>query len=619
VRTSLLRSCGLVAALGLLVVSSASGGASAATIDGQYDQTGPLGAGAVFNLVVLGRGGVPASGVGSVALNVTVTRPSATSFLTVWPTGQPRPNASNLNFVAGQTVPNMVIVPVGVGGQISIFNESGTTDVLVDVLGWFPAGPSFTGLTPARLLDSRVPSGGTADGAFSGIGRIAGGAVFDLAVSGRGGVPATGVGSVALNVTVARPTAASFVSVWPAGQPRPNASNLNFVAGQTVPNMVVVPLGAAGKISIFNETGSTDVLVDVLGWFPAGPSFTGLTPSRLVDTRIPSGGTVDGAFSGGGQLAGGTALNVAVAGRGGVPASGAGSVVLNVTVARPSAASFLTVWPAGQTRPNASNLNYTPGQTVANMVVVPIGANGAISIVNESGSTDVLVDVLGWFPSASSFTGLTPARLLDSRTTTPPTTAVSCPDSKTALSNPPGPNTFVVGDSLTYGEWCWAKTAASEYDSRELIARLDARVGRVTSTGVTIVKSVPASSLPSKLVFALGTNDLASGYSAWSYRQKLNDVIAYAGQNKNVHVYLITVRSSKNLTLSGAYNEQIVQAAVLKPNVHVVDWASQVTSSISASDGVHLTLTGYRQRAAYIASRVANCVNRADYAGSFCQ
>jgi hypothetical protein len=418
-RATSLRSCGLVAALGLLAVSLPSQVVSAATIDGQYDQTGPLGAGTVFNLPVLGRGGVPASGVGSVALNVTVTRPTATSFVTVWPTGQARPNASNLNFVAGQTVPNMVIVPVGTGGRISIFNESGTTDVLVDVLGWFPTGSSFTGLTPARLVDTRVPSGGTVDGQSSGSGQISGGRVFVVSVSGRGGVPVSGVGSVALNVTVARPTATSFLTVWPSGQLRPNASNLNFVAGQTVPNMVIVPVGADGSIAIFNETGSTDVLVDVLGWFPTGPSFTGLTPKRLVDTRVPSGGTVDGAFSGGGQLAGGTAFNVPVSGRGGVPATGAGSVALNVTVARPTQASFLTVWQSGRARPNASNLNYTPDQTVPNMVVVPIGADGRISIVNESGSTDVLVDVLGWFPVSGSFRGLTPARLLDSRTTPP--------------------------------------------------------------------------------------------------------------------------------------------------------------------------------------------------------
>jgi hypothetical protein len=159
--------------------------------------------------------------------------------------------------------------------------------VLVDVLGWFPTGPSFTGLTPGRLLDTRVPSGGTADGGFSGIGRLGGGSVFNLPVAGRGGVPASGAGSVALNVTVARPSEASFLTVWPKGRSRPNTSNLNFTPGQTVPNMVIVPIGADGEISIVNESGSTDVLVDVLGWFPTGPSFTGLSPARLLDTRGP--------------------------------------------------------------------------------------------------------------------------------------------------------------------------------------------------------------------------------------------------------------------------------------------------------------------------------------------
>src|SRR5882757_9837856 len=90
-------------------------GADSPTVDGQFAGTGPIGPGATVNLTVVGRGGVPVSGVGSVALNVTVTDPSASSFVTVWPAGGGRPNASNLNFVAGQTVPNMVVVAVGVG------------------------------------------------------------------------------------------------------------------------------------------------------------------------------------------------------------------------------------------------------------------------------------------------------------------------------------------------------------------------------------------------------------------------------------------------------------------------------------------------------------------------
>jgi hypothetical protein len=139
------------------IVASRAPTATADTIDGQFNAIGPIGPVSTLNLTVAGRGGVPAAGVGSVALNVTATNPTSNGFLTVWPTGAPRPLASNLNFVPGQTTPNMVIVPLGIGGQISIFNSGGTTDVIADVLGYFPTGPAFSGLTPARLLDTRIP------------------------------------------------------------------------------------------------------------------------------------------------------------------------------------------------------------------------------------------------------------------------------------------------------------------------------------------------------------------------------------------------------------------------------------------------------------------------------
>src|SRR5918995_1734600 len=112
-------------AIGLVAVVAASlplGGAAAAPgTTRQYSGAGPVGTGEVAELVVTGRGGVPASGVGAVALNVTATNPSTASYLTVWPTGAPMPLASNLNFTAGQTVPNMVIATVGAGGRISLF------------------------------------------------------------------------------------------------------------------------------------------------------------------------------------------------------------------------------------------------------------------------------------------------------------------------------------------------------------------------------------------------------------------------------------------------------------------------------------------------------------------
>ena len=81
---------------------------------------------------------------------------------------------------------------------------------------------------------------------------------------------------------------------------------------------------------------------------------------------------------------------------GGVPATGAGAVVLNVAVTNPSAPSFLTLFPSGTTRPVASNLNFLAGETVSNLVVAKVGANGKVSLYNNYGATDVVIDVQGW-------------------------------------------------------------------------------------------------------------------------------------------------------------------------------------------------------------------------------
>ena len=196
---------------------------------------------------------------------------------------------------------------------------------------------------------------------------------------------------------------------------RPNASNLNFTPGQTIPNMVIAQVGTDGLVSIYNSQGATDVIVDVLGWFPAGAGYSSLVPARVLDTRAGYS-TVDGLFAGVGAVGPGQTLNLMVGGRGGVPA-GAGAVALNVTVTNPSAPSFLTVWPTGLARPNASNLNFTPGQTIPNMVIAQVGANGLVSIYNREGTTDVIVDVLGWFPTEEDegYASLVPARLLDTR------------------------------------------------------------------------------------------------------------------------------------------------------------------------------------------------------------
>ena len=342
-------------------------------------QGGPaFGPGETRNVTLAGAS-IPAGAV-SVALNVTVTQPSTTSFLTVWPQGTPAPDTSNVNVVAGQTVANLVIVGLG-NGRVSIRNAFGTAHVIVDVMGWFSAG--FEGVVPTRLMDTRRNLGGAVFGP---------GETRNLAVAGIGGIPA-GATAVALNVTVTQPSATSFVTVWPAGGSVPATSNLNMTAGQTVPNLVVVGLGN-GQVSIRNAFGTAHVIVDVMGWFSSG--FRPVTPARVADTRSGQCGTV---------LAAGETREVAVAGIGGVPATGATAVALNLTVTQPSAGGFYSVWPAGAPLPGTSNLNFVPGQTVANLVVVGVGASGHVAIKNSSASAaQVIVDLMGWFDGTSGYT-----------------------------------------------------------------------------------------------------------------------------------------------------------------------------------------------------------------------
>jgi len=212
--------------------------------------------------------------VAAVVLNVTVTGPTAPSYLTVYPTGSSQPTASNLNFVAGQTVPNRVIVKVGTNGTpgwVSFFNAAGSTQVIADIGGWFsdgsnPAasGSRFVGVTPARILDTRTGTGGFSH-------PVGPGATIAATVAGVGGVPAmtatVAPSAVVLNVTVTDTTGQSYLTVWPDGANQPTASDLNWVPGLTVPNLVVVKVGPNGKIDLYNPAGSTDVIIDVVGWY----------------------------------------------------------------------------------------------------------------------------------------------------------------------------------------------------------------------------------------------------------------------------------------------------------------------------------------------------------------
>jgi hypothetical protein len=358
------------------------------TRDGTGGNVTPLGAGVFSEVNVAGVGGVPPSGATAVVMNVTVDNPSSAGFLSVWPSGEERPLVSSLNFEPRQTVPNLVAVKIGANGKVNIFNSSGATSVLADVVGYYTATPTssgrFTAVTPGRVLDTREGIGTGGSRAPVGPGQS-----ISVPVTGLAGVPSTGVSAVAVNVTVDVPTSGGFLTVWPSLEARPNASSHNFTRGLTRANLVLAKVGTNGRISIYNSSGSSHVVADVVGYFSAsGGLFVPVTPRRMVDTRDGTGVPV-------GPIQAGSSLTMPIGGVHSVPTN-AQAAIVNVTAVRATAPSYVTVWPTGSTRPTASTLNPIVGLPVPNLAYMKLGSNGRIDAFNFSGSTDLIVDVFGY-------------------------------------------------------------------------------------------------------------------------------------------------------------------------------------------------------------------------------
>jgi hypothetical protein len=335
---------------------------------------------------VRGRAGVPETAV-AVAFNLTAVAAGGEGYVSVFPTGGPLPSTSVLNLTETmQTRPNMVIVPLGASGEVSLYVQSGA-HLLADVAGYFEpvttaAAGRFTPLDPARILDTRVGNGAS--------GKLAANQAIDVQVTGRG-VPANAT-AVALNLTGTDAIAPGYVTAWPTGKPRPNSSNVNLsTPGATAANLVIVPLGAGGRVSLYAEAGA-HLLADVFGYFTddTAPSstaglFVPLAPSRVFDTRS------------GAPVAARTSITRSHVGIAGVPASGVSAVMLNVTGTQAAAPGYITAWPATLGQPSVSSLNLArQGDTRANAVLMPITGQGAVSYFSESGA-HLIADTFGYF------------------------------------------------------------------------------------------------------------------------------------------------------------------------------------------------------------------------------
>ena len=180
-----------------------------------------------------------------------------------------RPLVSSVNYVgAPGAYPNAVITPVSPEGDLCFYSKE-AAHLVVDVNGWFPTDGALGIIEPRRLFDTRTDQpqaavvvekstiGGDAD-------------ILQVNVLGAAGVPTDGVGAVSLNVTAVNPAANGYITVFTCGD-RPTVSSVNYVGSPgAYPNAVIAPVSGDGEVCFFS-LASTDLVVDINGWFPATP------------------------------------------------------------------------------------------------------------------------------------------------------------------------------------------------------------------------------------------------------------------------------------------------------------------------------------------------------------
>lgn len=348
-----------------------------------------VGPGGVVRLKVPGMGGIPTSGVTAVTMNVTDADATASSYVTVYPYGTSRPTASNLDFTAGRTNPNLVTVRVGSDGYVDLYNAHGHVDLIADVQGYFTTRSSTTDsrmsnlypVTPTRVLDTRNGTGAAK-------GKVAPGSTTTLTLPKAAQLPGT-VGAV-LDITATGGTSSGVVTVYCGS--RPSTSNLNYRAGQTVSNLVVTKVCSGGKIEIYNSGGHVHLIADLQGTYinldgGGGSPFVPANPTRFLDTRNGTGAPTA-------PLGANSTLTVKVAGVHGVAADAA-AVLVNLTGVAPTSGTHLTAYGAGSL-PNVYNDSLSTGETRPVLAVIPVDANGNIHIHNASGALNVVADLEGY-------------------------------------------------------------------------------------------------------------------------------------------------------------------------------------------------------------------------------
>ncbi len=359
---------------------------------------GPYPQFSIVDVSVLAGLAVSPASVSAVAVNITSTRSPTAGFIQASPFLAAATGAtSTLNIsTPGTDRPNFAIVPVGQGGKISLYLDVGG-DVIVDVLGYFQTGMAtatdgrFVSIAPERWMDSRnsdlMPAGMAAPS------KVVANATATMVRLRSTLVPRSGVKALVLNVTAAGASDAGFMVAIPDGGTAAGAqhSTVNYAANSAAANTAIVPVGPGGTAAVYT-TAATNIIIDVVGYITDSTApdtttglFQSITPSRAYDTRSA---TLT-------RFAPNEARTIGLNTVPGIAAN-ASAVSSNLTVAEPAAVGFLTVFPVAE--PATSNLNFGPGQTVANGALLRLSPTGTV-VAKMSQAGTVLIDINGFFLS----------------------------------------------------------------------------------------------------------------------------------------------------------------------------------------------------------------------------
>lgn len=329
--------------------------------------------------------GIPTTAA-AYSINATVVPRGLLGYITAWPSDGQLPLASTLNSLDGRVKANAAIVPAAAGNRAISVYATHTTDVILDINGYFvsaatPSTLAFFPLPPCRVADTRSSPGPLA-GPF-----IAGGQSRSFPVrASTCNVPAN-ASAYSLNFTAIPQGPLGYITTWPTGAARPLASTLNAPSGTVTANAAIVPAGTGGQIDVF-ATNNTDLVIDINGYFaPSGAgglSLYNLAPCRVLDTREPAGTPP---FSG--------AQSVSVAGSLCTVPQAAQAYVFSATVVPPAPLGYLTLWPQTQTQPLASTLNALDGAVTSNMAIVPT-TNGYVDAFFSEPS-HLILDISAYF------------------------------------------------------------------------------------------------------------------------------------------------------------------------------------------------------------------------------